>query len=217
MFWLHKYWYYEYFFLFVTRIRIFFLHKHRRYPLLRNKPPRTFIFSELINLFVMSDNEAFLTENYNVYIVFIRYDSRGTTENAKKLKRRKSLDDHHGWKFLRSLRADRKASLSDITNRFINSENINVRGGLLRSKGYRRCLCRKKIRIGIFCSTPWIIPYKDNVHIVVFGIVNILVTCPYKWPLINSTMESLTYWQIFWSSQHFTFSCLFTFWVQRRW
>jgi hypothetical protein len=44
----------------------------------------------------------------------------------KKSGRRKSLDDRHGRKIIRSLRADRKASLSDITNRFNNSENINV-------------------------------------------------------------------------------------------
>ena len=36
------------------------------------------------------------------------------------------MDDRLGRKNFRSLRADRKASLSDITNRFNNSENINV-------------------------------------------------------------------------------------------
>jgi hypothetical protein len=61
-----------------------------------------------------------------VYNVFKRYDSRSSTENAKKSGRRKSLDDRHGRKIIRSLRADRKASLSDITNGFNNSENINV-------------------------------------------------------------------------------------------
>ena len=36
------------------------------------------------------------------------------------------MDDRLGRKIIRSLRSDRKASLSDITNRFNNSENINV-------------------------------------------------------------------------------------------
>ena len=44
----------------------------------------------------------------------------------KKLGRRKSLDDRHGRKIIRNLRADRKASFSDIINRFNNFENINV-------------------------------------------------------------------------------------------
>jgi hypothetical protein len=48
------------FFLFTSRIHIFFLHPHRRYPLLRINLHiaflHTFIFSELLNLFVMSDN-----------------------------------------------------------------------------------------------------------------------------------------------------------------
>ena len=74
-----------------------------------------------------------------VYNVFKRYDSPGSTENAKKLGRRKSLDDRHGRKIIRSLRADRKASLSDITNRFNHSENINVCkkqcGGLFEARG----------------------------------------------------------------------------------
>jgi hypothetical protein len=107
-------------FLFVTRIRIFFLHKHRRYPLLRNKPPRTFIFSELINLFVMSDNEAFLS--------------------ALKLRR-----NFQPWWSSKLFLLFNFLAFSVVPN----SENINVRGGLLRSKGYRRCLCRKKIRIRV--------------------------------------------------------------------
>ena len=41
--------------------------------------------------------------------------------------------------------------MSDITNRFNNSENINVckkaMWRFIRSKGYRRCVCRKKIWI----------------------------------------------------------------------
>ena len=37
--------------------------------------------------------------------------------------------------------------------------------------------------IGIFCS--------DLLNTVVFDIFNILATCPYEWPLTNSTMESL--------------------------
>ena len=36
------------------------------------------------------------------------------------------MDDRLGRKIIRSFRADRKASLSDITNRLNNSENINV-------------------------------------------------------------------------------------------
>jgi transposase len=35
-----------------------------------------------------------------LYNVFERYDSRGTTENAKKSGRRNSLDDRHGRKIL---------------------------------------------------------------------------------------------------------------------
>ena len=46
---------------------------------------------------------------------------------------------------------DRETSLSDITNRFNNSENINVckktMWRFIRIKGYCQCLCRKKIRI----------------------------------------------------------------------
>ena len=53
------------FFLFTYRIRIFVLHSHRRYPLLQINLHivflHTFIFSELLNLFVMSDNDAFLS------------------------------------------------------------------------------------------------------------------------------------------------------------
>ena len=86
-----------------------------------------------------------------MYNVFKRYDSQGSTENAKKSGRRKSLNDCHVLIIIRILRADRKASLSDITNRFNDSEYINVckktMWGFIRSNGYRRCACRKKIRI----------------------------------------------------------------------
>ena len=59
------------------------------------------------------------------YNVFKRYDLWGSTENAKN-QGEESLDDHHGRKIIRSLRADSKTSLSDITNRLNNFENINV-------------------------------------------------------------------------------------------
>lgn len=49
-------------------------------------------------------------------------DVRGCTENApKKSVRKKSLDDRYGRKFLRSLKADRKASLT-LSNKYLKTK-----------------------------------------------------------------------------------------------
>jgi hypothetical protein len=85
--------------------------------------------------------------------VYKKYDSRSSTENVKTSRRRKSLDDRLGRKIIRSLRADRKASLTDITNRFNNSENINVCkikqcGGLFEAKGIVGANAGRKYEFG---------------------------------------------------------------------
>jgi hypothetical protein len=59
---------------------------------------------------------------------------------------RKRLDDRHGRKSLNNLKADKKVSLSEITIKFNNSENIN------RSK--KQCGGISKVRgiIGLYAG-----------------------------------------------------------------
>jgi hypothetical protein len=61
---------------------------------------------------------------------------------------RKRLDDRHGRKSLNNLKADKKVSLSEITIKFNNSENIN------RSK--KQCGGISKVR-GLYAgkNTNW--------------------------------------------------------------
>jgi hypothetical protein len=83
---------------------------------------------------------------------------RGWTENAMKSRRKERLEDRTGRKIISSLMADRKGSLSDITNytiKFNNSENkkkclmfyVKTVWMYIRSKGYRDFVCRKNIRM----------------------------------------------------------------------
>lgn len=82
----------------------------------------------------------------------------GWIENTMKSGRKERLEDRTGRNILSSLMADRKGSLSDITNytiKFNNSENkkkvsnffVRTVWMYIRSKGYRDFVCRKNIRM----------------------------------------------------------------------
>lgn len=86
-----------------------------------------------------------------VFSVWKKFSTQGDVENSHRSGRRKSIDVRSARKLTRQVRGDRKLVLSDVTLKF--SENNNVRVSektiwrCLRQNGYKRCVCKKRIRV----------------------------------------------------------------------
>lgn len=88
-----------------------------------------------------------------IFSVWKKYSTQGSVENLPRSGRKKSIDDRAARNLIRHVRNDRKSVLSDITNRFNENYNAHVSNKTvwrcLRKNNYKRCVCKKKIRIRV--------------------------------------------------------------------
>ena len=88
-----------------------------------------------------------------VYSVWKKFTACGSVENKRRSGRKKSIDGRAARRLVRQMKGDRKKTLAVVTRDFNNNNNVRVSQKTvwrrLRQFGYRRCICKKKIRIRV--------------------------------------------------------------------
>ena len=86
-----------------------------------------------------------------VFSVWKKFRTQGDVENRHRSGRRKSIDVRSARKLTRQVRGDRKLVLSNVTLKFNEDNNVRVSEKTiwhcLRQNGYKRCVCKKTIRL----------------------------------------------------------------------
>lgn len=88
-----------------------------------------------------------------VYSVWKKFSSNGSVENGKRSGRKYSINEHAARRLIRQMKGDRKKNLKVVTADYNNNNNVQVSQKTvwrrLRQFGFRRCVCKKKIRIRV--------------------------------------------------------------------
>lgn len=88
-----------------------------------------------------------------VFSVWKKFCAEGTVKNKPRTGRKKTIDGRATRRLVRQMKGDRKKNISVVTSDFNNNNGTNLSKKTvwrcLRNVGYKRCVCKKKIRIRV--------------------------------------------------------------------